>query len=178
MATTPKLKIGIIGVIAMGIVIILFSQLTIGNIDNMKKDKNDNADTGGKNAPIKVDPPEEESIDSIVLHIGDKKFVAFIDNNDAAQEFAKAVPFGLDMVELNGNEKYYKGKDKLSTADEYAPGRIKAGDLMLYGDDTIVLFYEDFDTEYSYTRLGWVQNAYELKDALGSGDISIDFTKQ
>ena len=46
------------------------------------------------------------------------------------------------------------------------------------GDRPIVLFYKDFDTEEKYTRLGWAQNAYELKDALGSGDVSIDFTKQ
>ena len=174
----PKLKVGIIGVIAMGIIIILFSQATIGNLDNATKEKNSNADTGGKQAPVKTNPPTEETIDTIVLRINGKKFIAFIENNDAAQEFAKAIPFQLDMVELSGNEKYYKGKDKLSTADEYEPVRIKAGDLMLYGDDTIVLFYEDFDTEEKYTRLGWVQNAYELKDALGSGDVSIDFTKQ
>ena len=174
----PKLKVGIIGVIAMGIIIILFSQATIGNLDNAAKNKDNNADTGGEQAPVKFDPPTEETIDMIAIRINGQKYIVFIENNDAAQEFAKAVPFQLDMVELNGNEKYYKGKDKLSTADEYAPGKIKAGDLMLYGDDTIVLSYKDFDTEEKYTRLGWVQNAYELKDVLGSGDVSIDFTKQ
>ena len=49
---------------------------------------------------------------------------------------------------------------------------------MLYGDDTIVLFYKDFPTEYSYTRLGWVQNAYELAGLLGDGDVMVDFYKQ
>ncbi len=34
---------------------------------------------------------------------------------------------------------------------------------MLYGNNTIVLFYEDFTTPYSYTRLGKVNNPKNLK---------------
>lgn len=178
MAATPKLKIGIIGVIAMGILIIVFSHFTMGNLDDAAKNKDKNADTGGKNEPVKVDPPTEEAIESIVLHIGNEKYVAFIENSDAAQEFAKQAPFGLDMKDENGKAKTYTGRDKFDHTKPEVTGRLQDGDLLLLGNDTIVLVYKDFDTEEEYTRLGWVQNAYELKDVLGSGDISIDFTKQ
>ncbi len=170
----PKLSVGLIGVVLAGLVLIVASHLMMSGIDNAA-----NKDGDKKEKKEKVELKySKDDIGSIAIKIGDRKLTVLMDNNDAAQEFASAVPFGFEMTELNGNEKYYKGTDKLDTSAEEKPGYIKAGDLMLYGDDTIVLFYKDFPTEYSYTRLGWVQNAYELADLLGDGDVMVDFYKQ
>ena len=52
---------------------------------------------------------------------------------------------------------------------------IQVGDLMLYGSDCVVLFYETFQTSYSYTRLGSLDNPSELAASLGSGNVSVTF---
>jgi len=44
---------------------------------------------------------------------------------------------------------------------------------MLYNDNTIVLFYESFNTTYEYTRIGHVNN---LED-INSSDIHVKFVK-
>ncbi|MBQ7697087.1 MAG: hypothetical protein IJT35_00695, partial [Paludibacteraceae bacterium] len=58
------------------------------------------------------------------------------------------------------------------------PGTIEAGDLLLYGNNCVVLFYETFSSSYSYTRIGKLTSADGLKAALGTGNVSVTFAKK
>ena len=60
--------------------------------------------------------------------------------------------------------------------DTDQPGQISAGDLMLYGNNCLVLFYESFSSEYSYTRLGRVDDPAGLAEALGTGSVEVVFS--
>lgn len=119
---------------------------------------------------------EDNRIKEIKIHIGDKEYTVAMADNKAAQEFAESTPFELPMKDLNGNEKYFEGKDTLLPSS-HRVSQIKTGDLMLYQDNCIVLFYKDFETDRSYTRLGWVYDADDLAETLGEGDVTVIFTK-
>ena len=54
-------------------------------------------------------------------------------------------------------------------------GHVEAGDVMLFGEDCVVLFYRSFDTPYSYTRIGKINDIEGLADALGDGDADVIF---
>ena len=82
----------------------------------------------------------------------------------------------VNMSELNGNEKYYYMPDSLSMRSE-TPGQIQAGDLMLFGSDCLVLFYETFSTSYSYTPLGRIDRP-GLAEAVGRGRVEVTFEIQ
>lgn len=111
---------------------------------------------------------------SIVLTIGDKTFSALLEDSETTRAFLELLPLTLEMSELNGNEKFYYMDDTLPTNAEN-PGQINAGDLMLYGNNCLVLFFDTFSTSYSYTRLGSVTDASGLVDALDSGTVTITF---
>jgi hypothetical protein len=81
------------------------------------------------------------------------------------------------MIELNGNEKYFDLPQSLPT-NASNPGTVQNGKLMLYGANTLVLFYKTFATSYSYTRLGRVDDVAGLVAALGSGNVSVTFELQ
>lgn len=115
-----------------------------------------------------------ENTTNVKIIIGTSIFLATLYDNTAANALKKMIPFSIDMAELNGNEKYCNLKTALPAAA--APGgNIKAGDLMLYGDDVLVLFYKDFTTTYNYTKLGSIDNAAGLAEALGGSNAIVKF---
>ena len=59
------------------------------------------------------------------------------------------------------NEKYVYLDNSLPT-NSSNPKRINAGDVMLYGNNCLVIFYKSFDTSYSYTKIGHINNLENL----------------
>ena len=112
----------------------------------------------------------------INIIIGSKTFTATLADSETGEAFAALLPLSVTMNELNGNEKYHYLNSSLPTA-AYQPGTIHSGDLMLYGNNCVVLFYETFNTSYSYTRLGAIDNPSGLAEALGVGNVSVRFEK-
>ena len=55
-------------------------------------------------------------------------------------------------------------------------GTIEAGDVMLYQDDYIVVFYETHPSSYAYTRIGKIADVSGLSSAVGSGSVEATFT--
>lgn len=121
-----------------------------------------------------IDNNIKENDTGMKIRIGDKSFTATLEDNDTANALKAMLPMNLDMSELNGNEKYYYLSQNLPTKTE-SIGTIHAGDIMLYGSSCIVIFYETFNTSYSYTRIGHIDDVTELKSALGSGDVNVGF---
>ncbi|MDY5051655.1 MAG: cyclophilin-like fold protein [Candidatus Mucispirillum faecigallinarum] len=113
---------------------------------------------------------------NITLDINGKIFNAVFYNNETAQKFAEMLPVTMNMTELNGNEKYYYLNTTLPVNSERVD-TIKKGDIMLYGNNCIVIFYESFNTSYSYTKIGYIENPDNIKDALGSGSVNVTFKK-
>jgi hypothetical protein len=109
------------------------------------------------------------------MTVGERRFAITLTDNPAARAFAAQLPLPLDMAELNGNEKYADLPKALPT-DTSRSGTIRNGDLMLYGSDTLVVFYLSFDSPYSYTRLGRVDDPDGLAQALGQRGVRIIFS--
>jgi hypothetical protein len=84
----------------------------------------------------------------IWMTVGERRFSVTLADNEAARAFAMQLPLALDMPDLNGNEKHAK-LSKALPAKASRPGTIHAGDLMLWGTDTLVVFYLTFDSPYS-----------------------------
>ena len=110
----------------------------------------------------------------IKIKVGSTSFVATTYDNATAKAFIALLPMTINMSELNGNEKYHFLPADLPSAPE-RPSTIKAGDLMLYGTNGIVLFYETFTTSYSYTPIGNIENPADLKAALGMNNPTVTF---
>ena len=109
---------------------------------------------------------------SMTIRVGGHSFDVTLEDNATARAFAALLPMTVTMNELNGNEKYHYLSENLPT-DSYRPVTIRNGDLMLYGSNCVVLFYETFASSYSYTRLGKIENPAGLVDVLGRGNVRV-----
>jgi len=120
--------------------------------------------------------PDTDSA-KLKITIGSNTFNATVYNNTTATAFKAKLPLTINMSELNGNEKYFDLPDNLP-ANASNPGTVQAGDLMLYGANTLVLFYKTFSTSYNYTRIARVDNPSGLATALRAGNVTVKFELQ
>jgi hypothetical protein len=119
-------------------------------------------------------PDTNTMTNQIRIKVGSNTFTATLLDNPTVTAFRKQLPLKLVMTELNGNEKYAQLPNALPT-NATNPGTIQTGDLLLYGNNTLVLFYETFRTSYTYTKIGRIDNPAGLATALGSGNATVTF---
>ena len=132
-----------------------------------------------KSSAITSSPENVLDTDSMKMKItiGTTAFIATLYNSPTVTAFKTKLPMTINMSDLNANEKYF---DLANSLPENASnlGTIQTGDLMLYGSNTLVLFYKTFSTSYSYSRIAKIDNPSGLAAALGSGNISVKFESE
>ena len=151
------------------IVICLF--IAVGCNQKNNETNNQNNSTNQQESNNKSNN-SNEVIKSVKAIINRKEYVINLEDNETANSFANLLPQELNMSELNGNEKYIYLDTTLPT-NSSNPKRINAGDVMLYGNNCLVIFYKSFDTSYSYTRIGHIDDLPNL----GNGNITVKFEK-
>ena len=139
--------------------------------------QSDNSDASSPSAQPEVTTAvqqEEKKADGMQIVVGDKQLSVTMERSDTVTALTETLPLTLDMSELNNNEKYYY----LDTALPSAPEKIRhisEGDIMLYGDSCLVVFYKSFDTSYTYTKIGHIDDTTGLADTLGTGGVTVTF---
>ena len=110
---------------------------------------------------------------NIKVVINNKELEVDLEDNETTKEFINLLPQQFNMTELNGNEKYVYLNSTLPT-NPYSPKHIKSGDVMLFGNNCLVVFYKSFDTSYSYTKIGHIDGLPDLS----SDNLTIEFKKE
>ena len=113
-----------------------------------------------------------EVIKEVKIMINDNLYIINLEDNETTRVFVNLLPLEMEMKELNGNEKYIY-LDKTLPTNSFNPQHINRGDVMLYGNNCLVIFYESFDTSYSYTKIGHIDNLTNL----GDGSIKVKIEK-
>jgi hypothetical protein len=152
------------------LLILIISVISLNVLGACKKDKISNMVPG----ETPDDPVKNTKGSQMKITIGTKTFEATLVDNETVTALKEMLPLTLEMSELNGNEKLFRLQKNLPEKTSN-PGTIQAGDLMLWGSNTLVLFYEAFPTSYSYTRIGRINDPAGLAQAVGSGSVKVTF---
>ena len=111
----------------------------------------------------------------IKLKVNDHIFDVELENNSAAKELLKK----LETGNVNVNATDYGNFEKVGNLGFSLPVNdenmnTEAGDIVLYQGNQVSVFYDTHS--WSYTKLGKIQNVSDLKDILGSGDTTLEFS--
>lgn len=111
----------------------------------------------------------------MTVDVNGTSFTATLEKNEAADVLAEMMeqePVTVTLSDYAGFEKVGALGTSLPASDRQTTAR--AGDIVLYQGDQIVLFYGS--NSWSYTRLGRIDDLTGWEQALGSGDVSVTFS--
>lgn len=148
------------------VVIIVSIVVTTILINNRKPDTDPNLNPTNSQT-------ETAKMDKMYATINGEKLEIKLEDNSTVSALLEELPLEVFMSDLNSNEKYVYLDNSLPT-NTYSPKRIEAGDVMLFGDNCLVIFYKSFDTSYSYTKIGYIDDL----PSLGDGNISVTFSTE
>lgn len=133
------------------------------NIINLTEENVDDSESKG-----------DVQMQKMIIEVGGQRFQADLYDNETTRALQDRLPMTVSMDELNGNEKFYYLEEEMP-ADAENIGSIQTGDIMLFGSDCLVLFFEDFDTSYNYTRIGHIEDEEGFVNALTDGTVEVTF---
>ena len=113
----------------------------------------------------------------IKLKVNDHIFDVELENNPATKELVKKLATGNVSVNATDYGNFEKVGDlgfSLPANDENI--KTEPGDIVLYQKNQISVFYDSHS--WSYTKLGKIQNASDLKEILGSGNNTLEFSRK
>lgn len=119
---------------------------------------------------------EEENTEmKMKVQIGDSTFIATLENNAAADALVEMMENEPVVIQMSD----YSGFEKVGALGKSLPANnsqitTKAGDIVLYQGNQIVMFYGS--NAWSYTRLGRIDDLTGWEEALGSGDVTVLFS--
>lgn len=147
-------------------IFILFISITILGCQSQTKDFHNTTGT--------IKEEVSENMSQVYIEIDSYLYEVELYDNKTSKELLKRIPFVLSMDDMNANEKYYY-MDNVFPTETQKVDEIKAGDMMLFGNNCLVIFYKDFSTQYSYTKIGRIKDVNEFLKVLPKGQVEVTF---
>lgn len=111
------------------------------------------------------------------IKVNNKIFKIVLEDNKTVKSLTQKLPIKLEMSDLNNNEKYCYLDFTLPT-DSKSVKSIKKGDVMLFGNSCLVIFYKSFTTSYSYTKIGYIENPADIEIMSDKKSIEVSFNNK
>lgn len=160
-------------------IMVLLSLLLLFDCKNISsKDRSFNEERS-TTSMVKKYPTESEEENITITKVTIDQIDFYIEwcDNASAKTLQRMFPLEIMMDDLHNNEKYCYLPKTLPT-EAQSPEKISKGDVMLFGKDCLVLFYEDLETNYAYTRLGKVIDAKRLDQISHQKKFNVLFTSE
>ena len=136
--------------------------------------ENDHKETKDTTEPELQTDTEDATMNTLILMVDDQEVEVEWENNEsvsAITEMAKKAPVRINMSMYGGFEQVGSIGQSIPRNDKQTT--TKAGDIVLYSGNQVVVFYGS--NSWAYTRLGRITDKtdQELTRMLGNGDVTL-----
>ena len=104
---------------------------------------------------------------TLLLQADNEEIEISVMNQEILQQIIGYLPQTLSLNELNGNEMYADLPFKVAAKSQDSD-KVRAGDVRLYGNQTLVIFYKDHETSYRYNKIGEIKDLSQLDILINS----------
>lgn len=105
---------------------------------------------------------------------GEEFPVTFKESETTAHLIYEYFPLEMNMKDINDMEKYFFLPNEIPFNKQQRES-IEPGEILLYGNDCVCIFYKGTKTHYKYTPIGQVDNPIRLEELLGYEDAHVLF---
>ena len=147
----------------------------LSSCNSTRPTTNETGSSTNENQESENESNEDENEMKLKLEIKDYEFDVTLEENDASHELVEMVrneQITINFEDYGGFEKVGPLGRSLTTDNTRIT--TKAGDIVLYQGNQIVMFYGS--NTWSYTMLGHVDDLTYWEEALGDGDVMATFT--
>ena len=155
--------------------LLVVSIFSLASCNSTQSTTNETGSSTNENQESENESNEDEIEMKLKLEIKDYEFDVTLEENDATHELvemARNEPITINFEDYGGFEKVGPLGRSLTTDNTRIT--TKAGDIVLYQGNQIVMFYGS--NTWSYTMLGHVDDLTYWEEALGDGDVMATFT--
>ena len=155
--------------------LLVVSIFSLASCNSTQSTTNETGSSTNENQESENESNEDENEMKLKLEIKDYEFDVTLEENDATHELvemARNEPMTINFEDYGGFEKVGPLGRSLTTDNTRIT--TKAGDIVLYQGNQIVMFYGS--NTWSYTMLGHVDDLTYWEEALGDGDVMATFT--
>ena len=140
----------------------------------IENDHKETKDTTEPELQTDTEEAEDATMNTLILMVDDQEVEVEWENNEsvsAITEMAKKAPVRINMSMYGGFEQVGSIGQSIPRNDKQTT--TKAGDIVLYSGNQVVVFYGS--NSWAYTRLGRITDKtdQELTKMLGNGDVTL-----
>lgn len=134
----------------------------------------ENGEQNGQTSSSLTGNNSDQAIANVLINVNDAEFTIQMNDTATGRALVSMIPSTSMRLptsyEQDGVLKYYDmAREVVSDPEELSS--VSAGELLLDGNDRLLLYYEDTELNGSYTRVGRIEDATGLAEALGDSDV-------
>ena len=111
----------------------------------------------------------------LFLTVNSKTITATLDSNKAVNYLKSVFPLRVKMYDYASMAKGYNFSSsfKKIRKENVNTDNLQIGDIVLYDQKHLMIFYQNFKNEDKYIKIGHVDSVEGLKEKLGENDIEV-----